>query len=404
MVRKIITNKYDKAIIILLASLAFGNLYIGFGALQYSRILAIVFVPMLLNIIAKCNFVKSLLYFALFVIIYGFVSLTWTPNPIRGIEELLYYIIHFLLFFEILMFSKYANNALKSISKGWILSLSITLLIALWEITTGNHLQSSVSFADKYNLGGGNFIFRRYAAVTFYNYNSYVTFICVSIPFVFYSILNKVSKINYIYMYVIILLSLVVVLFNASRGGLLCLLVVFFLYFFNAPNKKYVIPVFLILLFAALAYFGDDMLALISYRGSDGGLVKDEGRMQIYSNGLKVFFDTKGFGTGLGGLDLWMNKFSNDILVTHCMPLEILVQFGFIIFVMFVTFLIRLFLKTLRIKDFPRRIALYMVFLSLPILSVIDSRYLLNACFFAYISSIIIFVNYEQIRPVSKNI
>ena len=79
-------------------------------------------------------------------------------------------------------------------------------------------------------------------------------------------------------------------------------------------------------------------------------------------------------------------------------------QFGFIIFVMFVTFLIRLFLKTLRIKDFPRRIALYMVFLSMPILSVIDSRYLLNAHFFAYISSIIIFVNYEQIRPVSKNI
>ena len=398
-------NKYDKAIIILLSSLAFGGLYIGFGALQYSRILAIVFAPMLLSKITKCNYVKPLLIFTLFVILYGSISLLWTPNPSKGIEELLYYIVHFLLFFEILVFSKYANNAFKSVSWGWILSLSITLVIALWEITTGEHLSNSLDFGDTFYLGGGDFIVRRYAAVTFYNYNSYVTFICMSLPFVFYTILNKTSKVNFLYVVGVILLSASMILFNGSRGGLLSLSVVFFIYFFNSPNKKNVIPVFLILACVFLMYFGNNMLGVISHRSSEGGLVKDDARMQIYSNVLNVFIDTLGLGTGMGGLHLWMSKFSNDnILAVHCMPLEILAQFGFIIFIIFIIFLTKLFFKSFKVKDFPRRIVSYMFFLSLPILSVINSGYLLEPYFFAYISSIIVFINYEQIRPISKNL
>ena len=396
-------NKYDKAIIILLSSLAFGGLYIGFGALQYSRILAIVFAPMLLSKITKCNYVKPLLIFTLFVILYGSISLLWTLNPTKGIEELLYYIVHFLLFFEILVFSRYAINAFKSVSLGWILSLSITLVIAMWEITTGEHLLNSVTHGDSFNMDG-QIILRKYAAVTFYNYNSYVTFICMSLPFVFYTILNRTSRINFLYVVGIILLSASVILFNASRGGLLCLIIFFFIYFINSPKRKYVIPIFVIFGSLMLFYFGNDMLSLISYRASDGALTTDTGRVEIYTNAMKVFFDTFGLGTGLGGLTLWMSKFSNDILATHCMPLEILAQFGFIIFIIFIVFLIRLFFKSFKIGDFYRRITSYMFFLSLPILSVINSGYLLNAYFFAYISSIIVFINYEQIRPISKNL
>lgn len=397
-------NKYDKAIIILLISIAFGGLYIGFGALQYSRILAILFAPMLLSKITKCNYIKPLLFFALFVILYGGISLLWSPNPSRGIEELLYYIVHFLLFFEIIVFSKYATKAFQSISLGWILSLSITLVIAMWEITTGEHLSNSVDHGDTFNLGYGQTILRRYAAVAFHNYNSYVTYICMALPFVFFSLFGKLKKKNFIYLIVIILLSASVILFNSSRGGLLCLIVFFLIYFINSPKKKYVIPIFVMLGGGMLFYFGEDMLSVISYRLSDGGLTTDTGRMQIYSNAIKVFFDTFGFGTGVGGLNSWMSKFSNDILATHNLFLEILAQFGFVIFLLFTVFMVRLFFKSLKVSDSNRRIVLYMLFFSLPILSIIDSGYLLGAHFFAYISSIIVFVNHEQIRPINKNL
>ncbi len=388
-------NKYDKAIIILLISIAFGSLYIGFGALQYSRVLAILFAPILLSKITKCNYIKPLGFFALFVILYGGISLLWSKNLSRGIEELCYYIVHFLLFFEIIVFSKYANKPFKSISLGWILSLSITLVIAMWEITTGEHLSNSVYQGDTFNLGYGQTISRKYAAVAFYNYNSYVTYICMALPFVFFSLFGKLKKKNFIYLIVIILLSASVILFNSSRGGLLCLIVFFLIYFINSPKKKYVIPIFVMLGGGMLFYFGEDMLSVISYRASNDGLTTDAGRMQIYSNAIKVFFDTYGLGTGMGGVHFWMAEFSNDILAVHNLFLEILVQLGFVIFLVFIVFIVRLFIKSLKISDFNRRVVSYMFFCSLPILSVINSGYLLQTYFFAYISSIIIFVNHE---------
>lgn len=405
MIKNTLINKYDKAIIMLLCSLALGSLYIGFGALQYSRILALLFVPMLLPKITKSKYIKSLLFFLLFVILYGMLSLLWTASISKGVEELLYYIVHFLFLFEILVFSMYAINPIKSISIGWLLSLLITLVIAIWEITTGKHLSMSVQDSELVYKIGREIINRQFASVTFGNYNSYVTFICMALPFIFYFLLGKNKKKYTFYSIIVLILSACVILFNSSRGGILCLVSFLFLYIIKASSNKMTLLFICLSALIAFTYFGESLFVVIFDRASDGGMFEDNNRMQVYSNAIQVCFDTLGLGAGLGGVHLSMSKFSNNnILAVHNMFLEILVQFGVVIFMFFVTFIVRLFLKSFRIKDLSRRIVAYMIFISLPILSIIDSSYLLSTHFFAYISSIIIFVNYEQIRPIDKNL
>ena len=84
------------------------------------------------------------------------------------------------------------------------------------------------------------------------------------------------------------------------------------------------------------------MLAAIIARSADGGLFEDSSRIYIWNVALKTFVDTLGLGTGLGGLQIWMERFAGGgINIPHNMLLEIFVQWGAIAGLMFVLFLLK---------------------------------------------------------------
>lgn len=392
-------NKYDLYIVILLVSLAFG--IVG-GALQVVRLLAILFVPILLKHVVVCR--RCFLGYVSccgFVILYGMFSLLWSPDRAKGLEELVYYVVHFLLFFEILTFSLYAKFPIRSIALGWTFAVMITLTVALWEITTDNHLPMSVQESGQLMNTGQETIQRQFASVTFGNYNAYVTFLCFSLPFVLYRIgssqrmnLQKISSI------VTLLLSSVVILFNASRGGLLCLIIMFSVYLFTLPKNRYsfLMCLFIILLFGGVfCFLGDRMLVAIAVKSADGGLFEDSSRIHLWGIALKTLADTIGLGTGLGGLQLWMARFAGGgINIPHNMFLEVFVQFGVFIGIVFATFIIRIFFKIRSIGNINTKRVLYMALLSLPIVSIINSSYLLSPFVYMYFASIVVFVTHER--------
>ena len=209
-------HKYDNIIILLITSIAFG---IFGGPFQLTRILSICFLPLLLLKIKKSlRFINIYLSFFSFFIFYCFFSLLWVPDKIEGLIEIIYNIIHFLIFLEILVFARFSDTPLTSISKGWTYAVILTLIVAIWEISTGNHFSLSSHVADKTeNLGNGMFISRTFASVTFTNYNTYVTFLCFSAPFIFYRLLLQ-NQIKYILLPIVVLsLSFICVMVNASR-------------------------------------------------------------------------------------------------------------------------------------------------------------------------------------------
>ena len=392
---KIHRNKYDKMIVLLLTSMAFGN--IG-GALQVSRLLTILFIPFLVK---KSSILRrgynNYWQFFVFFIGYCLLSLIWTPDKSDGFIHLIYFIIHFLFFFEILIFSNLTENATDSITKGWMFSVSLTLIVALWEIITDNHLSLSAHESERMINTGEAIFQQRFAAVTFYNYNSYVTFLCFALPFVFYRIVN-ISKVHLktLLPILVILVSYFCILCNASRGGLLSITIMLFLYIIRSPKSKFKNYTLLLVFFIGayvLIKFADIFFLAISARSSAGGLFEGSSRFEIWGVALQTFLHTLGFGTGIGGISASMSKFTTGIIVPHNLFLEILVEFGIIIFMIFIVFLLKLYYKSFKLRDKKLKSFLYIALMPYPVYCIIDSGYLLNYWGFAFFASIIFFIN-----------
>lgn len=396
-------NKYDCFLIFLIASLAFGGLG---GDLQLSRLLGIILTPMMIVRIKQCKYVSWFLVTFVLFYCYALLSMVWTPDKMQGGKELVYFLVHFMIFFEILVFSHFAKDPLKSISTGWIVAVGLTLIVAMWELITDNHLSISKSESGLIsNFGNGFILEHRFAAVTFYNYNSYVTFLSFSMPFIFYKIRSGNSR-NIILKnvpIVILLLSIGCILYNGSRGGLISTLIMVVIFFMMGRKnlvKSFQFIVFVLLAIVFVIYFGENMLQIIIARSVDGGLTNGNSRFVIWKSVLNAVLYTIGLGTGIGGRDTVMRTFTNGITAPHNLFLEILLEFGVLFLCIFLLFLFDLYKKAKRLTDRDRKILLYMALFAMPVYCIINSGYLLNSYVYAAFASLIVFAKYEHIKSI----
>lgn len=400
-------NKYDTYIFFLIVSLVFGN--IG-GALMAVRVLAILLIPALLKKYKGCkDYIRN--YFVFFVFFYAFclLSILWTADRTEALKELIYFPIHFLLFAEILVFSRFAKNPLKTISVAWLLSTLLTLIVAVWEFSTNSHL-SVASYIDDdelFNIGG-ILIERPYASVTFGNFNGYVVYLCFAMPFLYYYVLNNYKNTKkLIFSLIALFTSIFVIIANASRGGLLSLGIMAMLFFVMTKRNKY--KLFILLVSTLLVvYFViprlESLFFVINAKSEDGGLLEDQGRIVIWMVALRVFSNYLFMGSGVGSIAAAMKAINpNTINITHNMFLEILVQYGIVFFLFFISYLLKLFRQSKKTEDRSIKILLYMALLALPIYSIIDSGYLLNPIVYVAFSCFTVYAYYDVIRLKESN-
>ncbi len=392
-------NKYDAYLFLLTFSLIFGNLG---GALMVVRVLAILFFFSFIKNTRSCNgFIGK--YYKCFVFFYIFclVSILWTSNREEGVKELMYFLVHFILFLEILVFSRLANNSLKSISMGWLIGVGITLCIAIWEITTGSHLSISLIDAEEQVLNvSGVILDKPFASVTFGNFNGYVVYLCFAMPFLYYVILNfSQQKRMAILAVVILLISIIVILINASRGGLITIGVMGMLFFLmtkRSKNKVLLLVVLAILFICFILPRADALFLAISVRSEGGALLEDQGRVEIWKTSLNVLRNSLYVGSGIGSISTSIKALNPNIIPQcHNMFLEILVQYGVVFFLVFLKYLYDLLISGKKSNDKNVKIMIYMALLALPIYSIIDSGYLLNP---------IVFVAFACFTVFAKNI
>lgn len=399
---KISHNKYDTYILLVIVSTIFGA--IG-GALTVPRILGILFAPQLLGIVYREKYtnISYLKYWTFTFYLFAIVSMLWTPDTKEGLKELCYYPVHFLLFFEVIVFARRAINPLLSITIGFALCVFLTSIVGFWEITTDNHLAYSKFDEALASNMGGEVIARNFAAVTFYNLNGYVTYLCFCIPFLLYGFSIEGRLIKSISC-IVLIESIILVLFNASRGGMLTILLCLGLYFFMSPKNKILIKSLIVLgggLFYLLYKFGDTILMFLTMRLEVGGLVHEESRFEIWGNSIKVLFEYCGIGCGIGGMSVAFGQFAKGgVTVTHNVFLEILCQYGIVFCLAFVSFLYKQFKKGRRTADIKRRVLVTVALASFPVIGIINSGYLLNPQLFIVLASIYVFANYERIRFV----
>lgn len=394
------TQIYSLFVALLVVCIFFGNFG---GAFQVDRLLAILFLPWLFANIGKkgCEYTRDLTKVLACFYIYMLISFIWTPDKQEAIKEVVYYLVHFILFLELVLFARFANMPLKWVSRGWMIAVLICSVIAYWEITTGQHLSLAKDQGSSFNTGS-MIVEHMTASVTFNNYNSYVTLLCFSYPWIFYVMLDKERKLleKLIALVALIMASLVIII-NASRGGVLSMIIMLLIYYWYSEKswmKNMVLILFIMFLGYVLIQYGESITAVIAARASGGAMFEDEARSIIWTNALETFADTFGFGVGIGGLSEAMKEYAHGgITVTHNMILEILVQYGVIITFVVVWFLWRQFRKSLKVER-SRKIVLMMALITMPVYAIIDSGYLLTTHLYVLMATIYIFANYELIK------
>lgn len=395
-------NKYDTFLLLLIVSTIFGG--IG-GALTIPRILGILLAPRFFGIIKreKPAYLSSIKSWTIAFYIFALVSMLWTPDKVEGFKELIYYLVHFLIFFEVIVFSRKAVCPLQFITIGCALCVFLTSVVGFWELTTDNHLAySAADEAIKLSMNGENII-RNFAAVTFYNLNGYVTYLCFCLPFLLYgfSLEEKTFKRM---SFMALIIAIVLILCNASRGGMFTIIICLGMFFLMSPKNKSLIYSFIVLiggLLYILYKYGDSILFILTMKLADGGATTDDARSEIWGNALKVLVEYCGLGCGIGGMFATMEKFAKGgVTITHNIFLEVLCQYGVVFCIVFVSFLFKQFKTGLKLLDKKRRVMVTVALVSFPMTGIITSGYLLDPQLFIVLASLYVFANYERIKSV----
>ena len=393
-------NRYDRLLFFLILSMALGD-YGGY--LTAPRILAIILFPAFISKVRYCRvYMKK--YFTFFVLFYIFcaISLLWTPDLEEGVKEMAYYLLHIVLFCEILVFSRFANRPLNTISWGWVFAVGATLLVAIWELTTGNHLALSF-YQEKDIVGyiGGARVEVPFAAATFYNYNGYIVFLCYALPFLFYSLRRNKDSFKYVvFIFILLLIAVGVMLVNASRGGLLALLVMIVVLLFTTKRSTLKSIIFisgaLIVVFWLLPKM-DTLFVLLSSKTEDVGSYSDEPRLLIWSTALKVAANYLFMGTGIGGMLTAMKDYAPNVLpLTHNIYLEFFLQYGFVFWGWVLVYMVRLLMKGYYSKNGNIKILLYTAMIAMPAYGIIDSAYLLSPSLYIFLACLSAFAYIES--------
>lgn len=389
------TNKYDIFVIVLIAALAGGEFG---GALQLSRAAGLLFSPLLITAMSKVNYslLKGPRTIVSIILGWCFLSLIWTGNFERGLQECVYYIVHFLVFFEIIVFSYLSKNRLRSISTGWALAVFITAFIALWEYNTGQHLQYSRYDEDLVLYTG---YVRRFAAATFFNFNDYEVFLCYSLPFLFVAINQERKMKELLFFFFSLFAAIIIILFNASRGATIAAAIISIAGFFKVTKmhgKKYGIVIFaMAAIFITILFFNIDLILQNLMGRIESGAVLENERLGIWTLALRCLENTYFFGTGIAGVESGMSVVSNYYLAPHNMFIEMLIEFGVLIFTVFIIGLWKLFIIANNKKNAFRGI-LIALFLALPFISIVSSKYLLCVDLYVFWGSFYVVVNNEK--------
>jgi hypothetical protein len=386
-------NRYDYLLIFYISLIVFG--VIG-GAFQPIRIFIVIFAPWTLLFYLKDRTIRTKYLYEIVTFIvwiyYGCITLVWVIDITAGIKELTYLIINFIGVLLLIQLSTKANNPIRTIIKGWLFLIVITLPIALTELIFDKHLPMAILEAD--STIGGIGIAWKYASAAFGNYNGYNVVIVYSLPFIFSSLFLYTKTTKALSIWIVLLLCALIILTNGSRGSFLCLSIelgVFLYYTRKQKVNNFGLGFFLSSLLISTLYFGQKIFFLIILRTEKLGLAKDTSRTDILSAAFQKLRDHYFLGVGAGNFQINL-KYTNKLLTVapHNLLFEVLIQYGPVITILFLIVFIKIIGRTLKNSNFISKYIVTAMLLCAPFATVIDSAYIAVAPVWMLIASLIV--------------
>ena len=355
-------NIYDIIIVVVIALQSMGLVQIWIvSSLLLSAIICFPCAIMQFTNIIRVHKIKSIILFFLCWFIYASCSIVWTIDEdgvaLTSLYEFMLYLIVFIGLFYCI---KKSNTPQKSFLLGWTLLSLLTFPIAFWEINTGLHLP--FCYTEGFEITGADGLTeeRIFASTTFANLNTYVSLLCVCLPFMF-SAIFVYDRYKWFF-FVVSIISIVLLLINSSRGGMLVIIIdlFLFLWFYYRSNLQYK-SIVSVLVFVIAAYFlgmyGDILFnqllgRLDSLSNSGSSLFEDSYRGDLIIFGLELSFTSFGIGWGIESMNEAYAKMTPvTIHRAHNFVVEFLIVYGWPLFIVFAYFFIRSLLKIIRHYD-----------------------------------------------------
>jgi O-antigen ligase len=266
---------------------------------------------------------------------WGVASIVWTPEQMLGISEMSALGLAMATALGVVVMVG-ETQQLKFIFRGWLAAVWITLPIAIWELTTFQHLPGALitnreDAADRVN--GANV----FACASFSNRNTYIVFLLLACPAMLWGVGRARGFVKFVGM-LAIAIAMGIIFVDASRlGTLLVLLEVLAWLPLVGPGRKprprTVLATVLILgasfySISNMPHATERLLSLAQGRDLSSFI-----RGSLYANGMKVLASAYGFGVGAGGFGATMFS-DRDMAPTlgigapHNLWIEIASQYG----------------------------------------------------------------------------
>ena len=315
--------------------------------------------------------VKKYLKFFAFWVGYAFFSLIWAPDTTEAIRNIIFLVSGVSVIFFLVYYIRDIKG-LKIVFWMWLLIFITLIPVGLWEITTGNHLHVS-----KYS----DIPWKIYTPTTvFYNTNDFATYISLTLPLVFVWIRYSRTSYNRVFGIFILFLGLLLLVYTNSRQNYVAFLLGIGFWFLFLVKLQSKMKIFIISLIGGLLilFSMPDEIVIIDIKEivsiidrnistlTGKGLQEDQSfgvRKNLIKNALYFTAKTIGFGVGAGNIEYYMANHSvyqvYGLTNAHNWWMEILVNYGILIFVGYLILYISLLLKLYRVynklSDFTER-------------------------------------------------
>jgi len=297
-----------------------------------------------------------LLFFGLWLV-YGVLSVAWSQAKIDAFRQLVFLFIGISIVFFALQYVR-TQRDVAIFFFVWLAVFFLFSAHGLYEHLTGIHLPMSKLFGDP----------RQWVRYTptgfFHNQNDFATFLALGLPFAFS--LFRYAKRNYVKALAMgaMLLALYLMVLTGSRANLLAITIGTGFILVCLTNIRGKLKVIITLVFLGLIVLQtsdvaqqmllraveeiSSLFAIASERENSISV-----RTNLIKNGIFFVLSTFGFGVGAGNAEHWIANYSifstGHIVNLHNWWMEVLVNYGALVFTGYVVMYLSLIKKIWRI-------------------------------------------------------
>lgn len=322
-----------------------GGVYYPFKLIIPALFLIMLAIPIIR--VRRTTITLSYLVLTVLWLAWGIASLAWSADPQSGIQEVTILLFACMMAWVMVWLATIQPSTISALRRGWVIAYLVTGAVAIWEMTTGQRLITEFVTDQPASID-------QVALSTFGNPNNYAAFVALCFPFLVWSLLSA-RRWQPRLLYALLTASAPMFLsLGASRFAFIAVVFqIVVLIFFRAHNLK---SAALIITLVAVASLGVLVVGETSGRlfykftvffAEGGESLTVIVRSALAVNGLWFLVQSFGLGIGAGSYEAFIRDgriivdVPQSVVNPHNLWVEVLSQYGIVIFIGFAYCLIQ---------------------------------------------------------------